>query len=357
MSQLNPAAGETVATKEKSPAGQGAVGEESTADLSRKSTDDVPEKDRLDYWQYVVSEHIGTVELKDYELEKFNSGLGLSTVGDLKIGHFSGVSQTLERKAELIKSSDADDYIVLLESNNTFNFDHNGRQRSGSGGMVLVDITLPYFANHPEYLDVIDVFIPRQVMERAMGSARHAAGLSIDASQPSFPVIAAFLRSLSQHGAKLDPANASRMSAIAVDLIASGFTEKLGEAPPRHASGAAILARAQAYIAENLGVTGLGMLEVAATLNISIRRLHQIAADEGISLVDWMWERRLLHARKLLADPGNHARSVGAVAYQCGFVDQAHFSRRFKLRFGQAPSELRTSSQMGKAAVAENPPT
>ena len=342
-------AGETAAPSAASPAKQDPAGGRSLADPRRKSTDDVPEKDRLDYWQYVVSELIGTVELKDYDREDFNSGFGLSTVGDLKIGHFTGVSQTLERKSGMIKSSDPDDYIVLLESNKTFNLEQAGRQHSGSGGMVLIDIAQPYFSNHPEGIDVIDVFIPRQVMERAMGSARHAAGLSIDASQPIFPVIVAFLRSLSQHGAKLDPANAARMSAIAVDLIASGLTEKLGEATPRHASGAAILARAQAYIAENLGVTGLGMLEVAATLNLSIRRLHQIAADEGISLVDWMWERRLLRARKLLADPAHQMQSVGTIAYQCGFVDQAHFSRRFKLRFGQAPSELRTSSQTDRA--------
>ena len=319
------------------------------------STDDVPEQDRLDYWQYAVGELIGGVLLKDYETENFNSGFGLSTVGDLKIGHFTGVSQTLERRSDLIKASDPDDYVVLLESSNTFNLEQNGRQRSGHGGMVLIDVAQPYFSNHPEELDVIDVFIPRQIMERALGSARHAAGLSIDASQPSFPVITAFLRSLSLHGAKLDPANAARMSSIAVDLIASGFAEKLGQTPSRLASGAAILCRAQAYIAENLNVTGLGMSEVAATLNISIRRLHQIAADEGISLVDWMWERRLSRARTLLADPANHSLSVAAIAYECGFVDPAHFSRRFKLRFGQAPSDHKASSQPGARAASENP--
>lgn len=315
--------------------------------LQRLSTDDVLEKYRQDYWRHVVGELIGGFELTEIKTENFHGGFELAAVGDLKIGRFTGVGQTLHRRPDLIKSGDSDAFIVVLESDNTFQLEQAGRQRSGRGGMVLVDISQPYLSTHPEDLDVIDVFIPRDIMERALGPARYAAGLSIDASQPSFPVVAAFLRSLAQHGAALDPAAAARMSAIAVDLIASCFAEKIGHRPTQPPSGAAILRRAQAYIAENLGVPGLGMQEVAATLNMSIRKLHQVAADEDISLVDWMWEQRLLRARAQLADPASKTLSVGAIAYDCGFVDQAHFSRRFKLRFGQAPSELKAAAQSG----------
>lgn len=335
--------------------GEGAT-QAAPGEFRRISTDEVPEKHRQDYWQHVVGELVGGIEVRDCATDNFYGGFALAAVGDLKIGHFIGVSQTLHRKPDLIKPSDSDDYIVLLESNNTFQLEQGGRQHSGRGGMVLIDITQPYLSSHPEDLDVIDVFIPRAIMERALGPARHAAGLSIDASQPSFPVVAAFLRSLSEHGATLDAAAASRMSAIAVDLIASCFAEKIGHRPTRQTSGPAILCRAQAYIAENLGVPGLGMQEVAATLNMSIRKLHQIAADEGVSLVDWMWERRLLRARALLSDRANHAQSVGAIAFDCGFVDQAHFSRRFKLRFGQAPSEFKAASHSTLLAPSQMSP-
>ncbi len=303
----------------------------------------MPEKDRLDYWQHVLGELIGGFELRDYDSANFSSRFAVSAMGDLKFGHFTGVSQTIDRKPQLINKLDSDDYIVLLESSKLFNIEQNGRHHSGRGGMVLIDITRPYHASHPEEMDVIDVFIPRRVLERAFGPAPQTAGLSIDASQPSFPVIMGFLRSLAEHGASLDPAAAARMSAFAVDLIASAFAEKLGQEPSRNVSGAVIVSRAQAYIAEHLGVSGLGISEVASQLGISVRRLHQIAADEGISLVDWMWERRLQRARWMLIDPAHLTASVGSIAYQCGFVDQAHFSRRFKQRFGLAPSEWRAS--------------
>ncbi|MCX8254062.1 MAG: helix-turn-helix domain-containing protein [Beijerinckiaceae bacterium] len=311
----------------------------------------MPEKDRLDYWQHVLGELIGGFELREYDSRNFSSRFAVSAMGDLKFGHFTGVSQTIDRKPQLIKRTDTDDYIVLLESSKLFNIEQNGRQHSGRDSMVLIDITRPYHASHPEEMDVIDVFIPRRVMERALGPARQAAGLSIDSSQPSFPVIMSFLRSLAQHGSSLDPAAAARMSAFAVDLIASAFAEKLGQDPSRNVGGAVILYRAQAYIAEHLGVSGLGISEVASQVGISVRRLHQIAADEGISLVDWMWERRLERARSMLIDPAHITTSVGSIAYQCGFVDQAHFSRRFRQRFGLAPSDWRASGAPARGGL------
>ncbi|WP_158811783.1 helix-turn-helix domain-containing protein [Beijerinckia sp. L45] len=309
----------------------------------RFSTEDVAEKDRLDYWQFVCGELIGSVALGDYETNGFSSHINLVEVGDLKVGRFTGVSQTLHRTRSLIKSGDNDDYVVLLESDQLFNLDHCGRQRSGRGGMVLIDITQPYYSSHPERLDVIDVFVPRKALERALGPIRHAPGLCIEADQPSFPVISAFLRSLTHHNAGLAEASAARLSSIAIELIAAGFAEKIEQAPPRTMSGAAILCRAQSYISSHIGVAGLAMQEVAAALNISVRRLHQVAADEGISLIDWMWERRLLRAHAMLSENANAGVAVGAVAYKNGFIDQGHFSRRFKERFGVSPKDVRAS--------------
>ncbi|MGU3286911.1 AraC family transcriptional regulator [Methylobacterium mesophilicum] len=47
-----------------------------------------------------------------------------------------------------------------------------------------------------------------------------------------------------------------------------------------------------------------------------------------------------------LADPGCTHLSIGALAYGCGFANQAHFARRFKARYGMAPSEHRHAALM-----------
>jgi AraC family transcriptional activator of tynA and feaB len=306
------------------------------------TTDDVELEQRVNYWRSICNEHIGSVEVEQYTADGFSSSIATSTVGLLKITHFSGVTQALAQDQTNIKSSITDDYAILIESRNRFMFDHNGRQHVGSGNMVFIDWTKSYKSHHPDHLDVVHFHIPRKVLERVLSPAQQLAGLSIAPDQASFPILLNFLRSLQEHGESLDPATAERMSSIAVELIAAGITERIAAEPLRTISSAATLYRAQAYIADKLGVFGLGMQEVAAATGISVRRLQEIAAEGGISLMDWMWDRRLDRAKASLSNPAYRATSVQTIALNFGFVDQAHFSRRFKQRFGITPSEART---------------
>jgi AraC family transcriptional regulator, positive regulator of tynA and feaB len=51
--------------------------------------------------------------------------------------------------------------------------------------------------------------------------------------------------------------------------------------------------------------------------------------------------RRLQHCRQALEDPSQLGRTVGDIAYSCGFSDLSHFTRRYKAQFGRSPGESR----------------
>ena len=53
---------------------------------------------------------------------------------------------------------------------------------------------------------------------------------------------------------------------------------------------------------------------------------------------------RLEHAQHLIS---HTAKSIAAIAVECGFCDSSHLSRIFRIRFGQTPNAYR--SQLGKA--------
>jgi AraC family transcriptional regulator len=54
----------------------------------------------------------------------------------------------------------------------------------------------------------------------------------------------------------------------------------------------------------------------------------------------YLWRYRLYRARMLLSVTGP-TRSIGAVAAECGFADQAHLGRRFRQAYGVSPGEFR----------------
>jgi AraC-like DNA-binding protein len=52
----------------------------------------------------------------------------------------------------------------------------------------------------------------------------------------------------------------------------------------------------------------------------------------------WLIEKRLIHARHLLANMG---RTVAEAAFESGFESPSHFSRAFRLRFSTSPGSMK----------------
>ncbi|MBC7938333.1 MAG: helix-turn-helix transcriptional regulator [Chitinophagaceae bacterium] len=65
---------------------------------------------------------------------------------------------------------------------------------------------------------------------------------------------------------------------------------------------------------------------------------HLLRKETGQSFTEFLLARRLRRAADLLVE--GHLR-IADVALACGFEDSAYFSRRFKLHFGNTPSQVR----------------
>ena len=80
---------------------------------------------------------------------------------------------------------------------------------------------------------------------------------------------------------------------------------------------------------------------IADSVGLSARQVHRLFADEGMSLMRWVWVQRLEQCYRELSQDESGKRSISDVAFAWGFNDQAHFSRAFRKQFGIAPRELR----------------
>lgn len=95
------------------------------------------------------------------------------------------------------------------------------------------------------------------------------------------------------------------------------------------------------YIERNLANPTLSLAAIAKHNGISLRYLHFLFREVGISASDWIWHRRLQRSFSMLSSPQWRERSVTDIAYAVGFSSSSHFSNLFKATFGMRPSDVR----------------
>ncbi|MGE4070857.1 MAG: response regulator [Lysobacterales bacterium] len=100
--------------------------------------------------------------------------------------------------------------------------------------------------------------------------------------------------------------------------------------------------RLDAHIAANLHESGFGIEELARCMHADRSSLFRRCKELiGMSPSDYLREARLGHGHALLERGSD---SVSEIAYASGFDSLSSFTRAFKLRYGHAPSQVRTRS-------------
>ncbi len=165
------------------------------------------------------------------------------------------------------------------------------------------------------------------------------------------PMLKLQLEQLSSLVAALN--NAERIAALetvkslAVAAVRSALTRladgRRGGAFPIAVGSGGLFAVAQRYIETHLDSNDLDPRRIARALGCSRSTLYRAFADRDLSVNETIREVRLCRFRSLL-ETLPPTVPVGEVAARCGLYDSSNLSRKFRERFGVAPSELRRSS-------------
>ena len=107
-----------------------------------------------------------------------------------------------------------------------------------------------------------------------------------------------------------------------------------------HAAAAPRLRVAVAHVAKHY-LRHISEAEVARMCEMSPSRFcREFKAAIGVTFVEYVAVQRMLHAKRLLANP---SMPVGDVALAVGFSDPSYFTRVFRKQEGVSPSEYRAS--------------
>ncbi|MFM0155668.1 helix-turn-helix domain-containing protein [Paraburkholderia sediminicola] len=216
--------------------------------------------------------------------------------------------------------------------------------RIGPGDMFLLDLESPF---HIETGNIVthSIYIDSRTLRRVTPDASLITAVRIDTVDGP----GAIFRAMADEVFRQAP----RLSELAADRIADALPYALAVAltgcdvdPALPASRVQAFHRQRIYdcVAENLSDSELDGEAIAQAVGLSPRYVYRLFADEGTSLMRWVWSQRLERCHQDLVSPALVGRPIGEIAYGWGFSDVAHFSRTFKERFGMTPRDYRKTA-------------
>ena len=295
---------------------------------------------RLAYWHDFVC---GQLLVADGQapsaaaVECFDGSITVHALGGVRAFSAPGQPFAVQRGADHARQADAE-LVVVVQREGTARLEQGNESVELHAG----DIGL-YWADQPSLLEFMTAFAQQAVIlpgrdGLARWRGRRSGALKLRDDNPA----AAVLRELAAVLTTDVGADARRHLQAA---FAQAMQAALGAQCLQGFAGDGLAdyhrARVRAYVKTRLVDPDLSVIQVAQAVRLSMSQLHRLFAGEAESLMEMVWRERLMASRQVLSARGNGHRSIEQIAFQCGFRDSAHFSRRFKAMFGLAPGQWR----------------
>lgn len=309
----------------------------------------VPAADRAEaFHEAMASGSVVNKVVHEEPAEGIRARMELWSFGRVNVLASTNTGFRLIRTPRLIRM-DSDVLISLaLQVRGTARYEQQGEQMHlREGDLLLTDLTRPREYGWSGEGAAQALLIPYQLLGLSLDLVRQAVFRL--PSSPLYPLVSAHLTALGRDLGRLsrDP-GASALGNATLELARGLIRSAVGDdALLREAMADTLLTRVLAYVGDRIADTGLPPQQIAAAHNVSVRHLYQVFERAGMSLEQWLIERRLEAARVALADPRASRRTIAAIALSCGFTSASHFTRRFRQAYGCTPSEWRAAARAG----------
>jgi AraC-like DNA-binding protein len=320
---------------------------ENEAQILRISTDDSPERDRLEFAREAYGRTIIKHEIEPIPGGRFYLRGALHRLPGLGIASFAGSGIYTKRTPAQIEN---DDLVLNVTLAGGRVLRQLGREAViGKGEAVLstsadvgtcdiyssrwISVRIPFGALAPMVADLYSVFIR-----------------PIPANKKPLSLLVGYIGALREMDALGTPELQRLVVAHINELVALtiGARDDAAEFAWGRGLRAARIVKVLQVIEAGILDAGLSAATVAAQLGVTPRYVHLLLEETGRTFSRHVLEKRLVRAMELLRDPRLCDRRIADIALEVGFADLSHFNRAFRRHFGDTPSGMRANS--GKQA-------
>ncbi|AZG44478.1 helix-turn-helix domain-containing protein [Gordonia insulae] len=291
-----------------------------------------------------------TVRLED--TAHIESRMDVWTYGDTSIFRAEMTGFRLIRTQKQISSGPGEMLAIAVHERCVGKQEQFGVQRlARPDELMLMDLNSTYDyalngvgASRCLHVPVDAIGLPHEVVR--------AAADRLPAS-PLYRMLVNHISELTVHAEELTTSSAARtLGESSIELTRTLLASAYDLDYARGAMAELLLPRVRAYVKQHLADPDLSPSSIAAAHGISPRHLFKLCAAAEFSLEQWIIAERLTRARDELARPDMRSTPVAAIARRWGFVNDSHFSRRFRMMYGASPRAWR---QMNSPPTAVRP--
>jgi AraC family transcriptional regulator, positive regulator of tynA and feaB len=310
------------------------------------TTKTVHPRDRLAYWREEV--------VTKLPRHTFNSIVGPAFVGEVRFHPIADLSllefdcnpcEVSRTRTDILRCTN-DDIMLKFQLSGGSVTAQDGRQAVlKEGSCTLFDTSRPFDLTQITQEKAFYLAIPRQKLLARLGPTTALTTQLFDTRESLGALMAGFLKMLPELSASLEGASALQIAEHALDLIALTISTHADRKIAALSSARALaLLRLKSAIDSGLCDPEFGPTTASAAVGISVRYANELLSQEGTSTQRYIVQRRLERCRDALDDPAQATRTIGDIAFSCGFSDLSHFGRRFKDKFGLSPKDYRHRS-------------
>jgi AraC family transcriptional activator of tynA and feaB len=320
-------------------------------DVMTRRRDDILSAQHLNYeaWRDLFRSVCGRYNADGVEPAAFTGWVCPSSVFGFTALNLGSNASGVQRSYRDIRIDGMDQYFVLFQlADQTLKVNHNDQAvRLAVGDVILIDGARPltsFWDEDCSTWNVITLNLPRQALVSHLGFDPQG-GLYRRGGTPAGRVLLDLIRNSSRDEASEFSPGDSYMQLAIYDLVGALFAPT--DPGPVSRRTDKLFTRILSVIGDSLADPDFGPVEVAAKAGISLRYLHHLFMERGLTCREFIYSRRLDHAAHLL-----HRRTslgteqpLSEIAYACGFRDYVHFARKFRHRYGKPPSAYSRSNR------------
>jgi AraC-like DNA-binding protein len=316
--------------------------------------DELPAAERFEFLRELVAQTWVPMECHSDHRADYRAVLRSSGLGAINVVVMDILSIRVCRTPRLIRSADPDMLKVVMPVRGTGSYvvTQDGRQaRLHPGEFAFYDTRRPYEVacgvGEDDAGQALTFMFPGSLLPLPPSQLKQLTAVRIPASAGIGTLTSQFLMHLARTIDHCSPAEAARLSTAALEVLASRLAHELDAmgwvTPETHRR--VLLTRIQAFVQQRLGDPELSPGTIAAAHHISLRYLHKLFQEQGMTVAGWIRQRRLEACRRDLADPALASRPVAVIAARWGYTSASHFGQVFRAAHGMPPQEYRQWAQ------------